>query len=179
MKQLKSGKEKDMEDLLNRIALGEDSSLELKRVFVKGKRVTEPDSRDMADEFAAAANAQGQRPARRARHHGAARRSDFRGLPFRFAKHAGCRREVPGSHRHPAIRDERGVRGHRECGRTPRLFHLRVEDSVAHVRRQIRTLLSWRAAKLNVIGRNRRATVRQKRTYLHMPFKVSCQETFC
>ena len=53
------GKGKDMEDLLRRIGLGEDSSLELKRLFVTGKRVTEPDSRDMADEFAAAANAQG------------------------------------------------------------------------------------------------------------------------
>ena len=53
------------------------------------------------------------------------------------------------------------------------------EISVAHVRRQIGNLLSWRAAKLNVIGRNRRATVCQKRTYLHMPFKMSRQEALC
>ncbi len=48
-----------MEDLQRRIGLGEDSSLELKRISATGKRVTDPDSRDMADEFAAAANAQG------------------------------------------------------------------------------------------------------------------------
>ena len=44
-----------MDNLLHRIELGEDSSLELKRISVTGKRVAEPDSRDMADEFAAAA----------------------------------------------------------------------------------------------------------------------------
>ena len=49
----------DTDDFLRRIALGEDSSLELKRVSTTGKRVTELDSRDMADEFASAANAQG------------------------------------------------------------------------------------------------------------------------
>ena len=48
-----------MDNLLRRIELGEDSSLELKRVSVTGKRVAEPDSRDIADEFAAAANAHG------------------------------------------------------------------------------------------------------------------------
>jgi predicted HTH transcriptional regulator len=48
-----------MDNLLHRIELGEDSSLELKRISVTGKRVAEPDSRDMADEFAAAANSQG------------------------------------------------------------------------------------------------------------------------
>lgn len=48
-----------MDDLVHRIELGEDSSLELKRIFATEKRVAEPDSRDVADEFAAAANAQG------------------------------------------------------------------------------------------------------------------------
>ncbi|MBQ6926410.1 MAG: putative DNA binding domain-containing protein [Kiritimatiellae bacterium] len=48
-----------MENILQRIRLGEDSALELKRVATTSKRVSEPDSRDMADEFAAAANAQG------------------------------------------------------------------------------------------------------------------------
>ena len=48
-----------MDDLVHRIELGEDSSLELKRISATEKRVAEPDSRDVADEFAAAANAQG------------------------------------------------------------------------------------------------------------------------
>ncbi len=48
-----------MNDLLRRIRLGEDSTLELKRVSATDKSVTEPDSRDLADEFAAAANSQG------------------------------------------------------------------------------------------------------------------------
>ena len=47
------------DNLLERIHLGEDSFLELKTVTVPGKRVVEPDSRDIADEFAAAANTQG------------------------------------------------------------------------------------------------------------------------
>ena len=42
-----------------RIALGEDSSLELKAIAIPGKRVSEPDAKDVADEFAAAANASG------------------------------------------------------------------------------------------------------------------------
>lgn len=45
--------------LEERIALGEDSTLELKAIAVPGKRVSEPDAKDVADEFAAAANASG------------------------------------------------------------------------------------------------------------------------
>jgi len=41
------------------ILLGEDSVWEFKSVKVSGKRVTEPDAKDMADEFAAAANTRG------------------------------------------------------------------------------------------------------------------------
>ena len=41
--------------LVSQIALGEDSLLELKTVSVPGKRVVYPDTRDIADEFAAAA----------------------------------------------------------------------------------------------------------------------------
>jgi len=49
----------DSNFLLARIRLGEDSLLELKTVSVPGKRVSEPDAHDLADEFAAAANTQG------------------------------------------------------------------------------------------------------------------------
>lgn len=50
----------DFTDALRaQIELGEDSFLELKAVCVPGKHVTDPDTRDMADEFAAAANTQG------------------------------------------------------------------------------------------------------------------------
>jgi len=49
----------DQSSLLARIGLGEDSLLELKSVSVPGARVVAPDARDMADEFAAAANSQG------------------------------------------------------------------------------------------------------------------------
>lgn len=52
-------KKNEHDALLSRIELGEDSFLELKTLMVSGKRVTEPDTRDMADEFAAAANTQG------------------------------------------------------------------------------------------------------------------------
>ena len=45
--------------LEERIALGEDSTLELKAVSIPGKRVAKPDAKDVADEFAAAANASG------------------------------------------------------------------------------------------------------------------------
>jgi len=45
--------------LLAQIRLGEDSTLELKTVAVPGRRVTAPDTRDFADELAAAANTQG------------------------------------------------------------------------------------------------------------------------
>ena len=47
------------DELRRRIELGEDSFLELKAVFVPGKRVTEPNATDLADDFAAAANSQG------------------------------------------------------------------------------------------------------------------------
>lgn len=43
----------------NQILLGEDSAWEFKSVKVPGRKVTDPDSKDMADEFAAAANAKG------------------------------------------------------------------------------------------------------------------------
>ena len=45
--------------LVRQIALGEDSLLELKLLSIPGKRVVEPDARDLADEFAAAANSHG------------------------------------------------------------------------------------------------------------------------
>ena len=48
-----------MEDLARRIRLGEDSSLELKRVVLAGGRVTGPRRDDFADELAALANARG------------------------------------------------------------------------------------------------------------------------
>ncbi len=44
------------EELLRKIRLGEDSSLELKTVGFKGDRVTEPKRDDLADELAAIAN---------------------------------------------------------------------------------------------------------------------------
>ena len=47
------------EELKRKIRLGEDSALELKRVSVVGRRIEDPDARDISDEFAAAANAQG------------------------------------------------------------------------------------------------------------------------
>lgn len=40
--------------LEERIALGEDSTLELKALSIPGKRVVRPDAKDVADEFAAA-----------------------------------------------------------------------------------------------------------------------------
>ena len=46
-------------DLASRIRLGEDSTLELKRVDVAGRRVRSPDRRDLADELAAMANTRG------------------------------------------------------------------------------------------------------------------------
>ena len=45
--------------LEERIALGEVSTLELKAIAIPGKRVSDPDAKDVADEFAAAANASG------------------------------------------------------------------------------------------------------------------------
>ena len=46
-------------NLLDRIQLGEASTLELKRVEVAGRRVKSPDRRDFADELAAMANGRG------------------------------------------------------------------------------------------------------------------------
>jgi ATP-dependent DNA helicase RecG len=46
----------DTEQLLRRIRLGEDSTLELKRVVVAGSRVTDPSRDAMSDELAAFAN---------------------------------------------------------------------------------------------------------------------------
>lgn len=43
----------------NQILLGEDSAWEFKSVKIPGKRVTDPDAKDLADEFAAAANTGG------------------------------------------------------------------------------------------------------------------------
>ena len=47
------------EDLARRIRLGEDSTLELKRVLLSGSRVTGPDRREFADELASMANGSG------------------------------------------------------------------------------------------------------------------------
>ena len=47
------------DDVEKLIRFGEDSVLEFKSVRVPGKRVVEPDSREIADDFAAAANAVG------------------------------------------------------------------------------------------------------------------------
>lgn len=44
------------DDLLRRIRLGENSSLELKAVSFSGDRVSEPRREDLADEIAALAN---------------------------------------------------------------------------------------------------------------------------
>jgi len=41
------------------ILLGEDSAWEFKSVKVPGQKVTDPDTKDLADEFAAAANTTG------------------------------------------------------------------------------------------------------------------------
>jgi len=46
-------------DLLQRLRLGEDSTLELKRVLTAGPRVTDPRRNDLADELAAFANTRG------------------------------------------------------------------------------------------------------------------------
>ena len=46
-------------DLVQRIRLGEDSSLEFKSVTVAGTRVKEPSRRAFADELAAFANTRG------------------------------------------------------------------------------------------------------------------------
>ena len=47
------------EDLARRIRLGEDSTLELKRVLLSGPRVAGPERRDFADELASMANGPG------------------------------------------------------------------------------------------------------------------------
>ena len=46
-------------ELAGRIRLGEDSTLELKRVVLTGRRVSDPKRNEMADEMAALANARG------------------------------------------------------------------------------------------------------------------------
>ena len=46
----------DPNDLARRIRLGEDSTLELKRVLLAGDRVTGPGRREFADELAGMAN---------------------------------------------------------------------------------------------------------------------------
>lgn len=50
---------KGIDDLAQRIRLGEDSTLELKRVFVTGSRVTAPRRSDVANELGAFANGRG------------------------------------------------------------------------------------------------------------------------
>ena len=47
------------EDLVRRIRLGEDSTLELKRILLSGARIAGPDRRDFADELASMANGSG------------------------------------------------------------------------------------------------------------------------
>lgn len=49
----------DISDLLVRIRLGEDSSLELKAVHWRGDKMTGPEGRDVADEIASLANSMG------------------------------------------------------------------------------------------------------------------------
>ena len=44
------------EALARHIRLGEDSTLELKRVLLSGSRVTDPERRDFADELASLSN---------------------------------------------------------------------------------------------------------------------------
>ena len=50
---------RDTEALARRIRLGEDSTLELKRILVSGSRVADPKRDDFADEMAAMANSRG------------------------------------------------------------------------------------------------------------------------
>ena len=50
---------RDTEALARRIRLGEDSTLELKRILVSGSRVANPRRDDLADEMAAMANSRG------------------------------------------------------------------------------------------------------------------------
>ena len=50
---------KDTQALARRIRLGEDSTLELKRILVSGSRVTDPKRDDFADEMTAMANSRG------------------------------------------------------------------------------------------------------------------------
>ena len=50
---------RDTNALAKRIRLGEDSTLELKRILVSGNRVTDPKRDDFADEMAAMANSRG------------------------------------------------------------------------------------------------------------------------
>ena len=50
---------RDTRAIARRIRLGEDSTLELKRILVSGNRVTDPKRDDLADEMAAMANSRG------------------------------------------------------------------------------------------------------------------------
>lgn len=49
----------DTSHLWKQIRLGEDTDLELKEVQFQGRRISAPHRRDLADEFAAFANARG------------------------------------------------------------------------------------------------------------------------
>ena len=49
----------DVNALMRRIRLGEDSTLELKRVLMAGSKVTNPRREDFADELAGMANGRG------------------------------------------------------------------------------------------------------------------------
>ncbi|HUT44235.1 MAG TPA: ATP-binding protein, partial [Desulfobacterales bacterium] len=46
----------NIEELIKKIQLGEDSILELKSISMRGNKVTAPDRKDLADEFAAFGN---------------------------------------------------------------------------------------------------------------------------
>ena len=56
---LRAGVVDDIGELAGRIRLGEDSTLELKRIVLSGDRVRSPDRHDLADELAAMANTHG------------------------------------------------------------------------------------------------------------------------
>ena len=47
------------EELINKIRLGEDSFLELKAVYISGKKITGPDRKDLSDEIGAFGNTNG------------------------------------------------------------------------------------------------------------------------
>ena len=47
------------EELIDKIRLGEDSFLELKAVYISGKKITGPDRKDLSDEIGAFGNTNG------------------------------------------------------------------------------------------------------------------------